>query len=59
VRDFNLHTMHSPEGLRHSEEAFRRLIAMAARRGGTYYLTYHRYATRRKVEVCYPRFAQS
>lgn len=54
---FNLHTVHNPEGLQRSEGAFRRLIDMAARRGGTYYLTYHRYATRKEVETCYPQFA--
>jgi FAD/FMN-containing dehydrogenase len=55
---FNLHTVHSPEGLQRSADAFRRLIDMAARRGGTYYLTYHRYATRNQVESCYPQFAE-
>lgn len=55
---FNLHTVHSPEGLERSADAFRRLIDMAARRRGTYYLTYHRYATRREVENCYPQFAE-
>ncbi len=55
---FNLHTVHSPEGLQRSADAFRRLIDMATRRGGTYYLTYHRYATRSQVESCYPRFAE-
>jgi hypothetical protein len=54
---FNLHVVHSPEGLQRSADAFRRLIDMAARRHGTYYLTYHRYATRRQVEACYPQFA--
>jgi FAD/FMN-containing dehydrogenase len=54
---FNLHTVHSPEGMQRSADAFRRLIEMAARRGGTYYLTYHRYATRKQVETCYPHFA--
>ncbi len=55
---FNLHVVHSPEGLQRSEQAFRGLIDMAARRGGTYYLTYHRYATRNQVESCYPQFAE-
>src|SRR6266478_10088936 len=55
---FNLHTVHSPEGLKRSADAFRRLIDMAARRAGTYYLTYHRYATRDQIETCYPEFAQ-
>jgi FAD/FMN-containing dehydrogenase len=55
---FNLHTVHSPEGLQRSADAFKRLIDVAARRGGTYYLTYHRYASRKQVEACYPRFAE-
>jgi FAD/FMN-containing dehydrogenase len=55
---FNLHTVHSPEGLQRSKYAFQRLIDMAASRGGTYYLTYHRYATRKQVESCYPQFAE-
>jgi FAD/FMN-containing dehydrogenase len=55
---FNLHTVHSPDGLKRSADAFRRLIEIAVRRGGTYYLTYHRYATRDQVEGCYPEFAR-
>ncbi len=55
---FNLHTVHSPEGLQRTESSFRRLIDMAARLGGTYYLTYHRYATRNQVESCYPQFVE-
>ena len=42
----------------HSADAFRRLIDMAARRNGTYYLTYHRYARREQVLACYPQFPQ-
>ena len=53
---FNLHTVHTPAGLDHSAAAFRRLIDMAIRRGGSYYLTYHRWATRAQVEACYPQF---
>jgi FAD/FMN-containing dehydrogenase len=55
---FNLHTVHSPEGLARSADAFRRLIDMAARHGGTYYLTYHRFATRKQIETCYPQFSE-
>jgi FAD/FMN-containing dehydrogenase len=55
---FNLHTVHSPDGLRRSGDSFRRLIDMAAARGGTYYLTYHRDATRQQIERCYPQFAE-
>lgn len=55
---FNLHTVHTPEGLGHSAAAFRRLIDMAIRRGGSYYLTYHKYATRGQVLACYPQFPE-
>jgi FAD/FMN-containing dehydrogenase len=55
---FNLHTVHSPEGIQRSGDAFRRLIDMAASRGGSYYLTYHRDATRTQVESCYPKFVE-
>ena len=55
---FNLHTVHNPDGLQQSENNFRRLIDMAVRRGGSYYLTYHRYATRKQLESCYPRFIE-
>ncbi len=53
---FNIHTVHTPEGLERSAEAFRRLIDHGLRHGGTYYLTYHRWATRRQVEAAYPQF---
>lgn len=55
---FNLHTPHSPAGLKHSADTFRRLIDMAVRRKGTYYLTYHRHATRKQVVACYPEFPE-
>ena len=55
---FNLHTVHAPEGLQHSGRAFRRLIDMAINRGGSYFLTYHKFATRAQLEACYPRFPE-
>jgi len=55
---FNLHTVHTAEGIQHSAGAFRRLIDMAIRRGGTYYLTYHRFAARKQIVSCYPQFAE-
>lgn len=54
---FNLHTVHTDAGLARSAAAFRRLIDLAIGQGGSYYLTYHRWATRRQVEACYPQFA--
>jgi FAD/FMN-containing dehydrogenase len=55
---FNLHTVHTPDGLERSARAFRRLIDRGIERKGSYYLTYHRWATREQVEICYPRFAE-
>lgn len=55
---FNLHTEHTPAGLQHAAEAFRRLIDLAIAREGSYFLTYHRFARRDQVEACYPRFAE-
>jgi FAD/FMN-containing dehydrogenase len=52
---FNLHVVHTPEGMERAAAAFRNLIEMAIKRGGRYYLTYHRYATRAQVEACYPQ----
>ena len=53
---FNLHTVHTPEGLERASRAFRGLIDRGIERGGSYYLTYHRWATRRQIETCYSRF---
>ena len=52
---FNLHTVHTPEGIAHSAAAFLRLIDLAIDRNGSYYLTYHRWARRDQVESCYPQ----
>jgi FAD/FMN-containing dehydrogenase len=55
---FNLCTRHTPEGIEHSAAAFRRLIDHAIARGGSYFLTYHRWATAEQVEACYPQFRE-
>jgi FAD/FMN-containing dehydrogenase len=55
---FNLCTLHTPEGIERAVEAFRHLIDRAIERGGKYYLTYHRWATREQVETCYPQFVE-
>jgi FAD/FMN-containing dehydrogenase len=39
-----------------SARAFRGLIDLAIARGGSYYLTYHRFATREQVTKCHPKF---
>ena len=53
---FNLHVVHTEEGRAKAAEEFRRLIDRAIQFGGRYYLTYHRWATRKQVETCYPQF---
>jgi len=55
---FNLHVVHTPEGLRHGADAFRRLIDLGLKYDGSYYPTYHKYATRQQVEACHPRFPE-
>jgi FAD/FMN-containing dehydrogenase len=52
---FNLHTVHTSDGIAHSAETFRRLIDLDLKHNGSYYLTYHRWARRDQVEKCYPR----
>jgi FAD/FMN-containing dehydrogenase len=55
---FNLHVVHTPPGVDQAAAAFRSLIQMAIARGGRYYLTYHRYASRAQVEACYPQLPE-
>lgn len=52
---FNLHVEHSDEGRDRAAGAFRALIDLALARGGSYYLTYHRWARREQVEAAYPQ----
>ena len=53
----NLHTEHSPAGIELAAGAFRALIDAALALGGSYFLTYHRWARRDQVERAYPQFA--
>jgi FAD/FMN-containing dehydrogenase len=55
---FNLHTVHTREGIEHAGQAFRDLIDLGIKRGGRYYLTYHRHARRDQVEACYPQLPE-
>ena len=54
----NLHTAHDPESLAVTAQHFQRLIARARELGGSYYLTYHRWATPEQVAACHPRFVE-
>lgn len=51
----NLHIDHTLQGISKAEDDFRRLIDRAIAHGGSYFLTYHRWAERRQVERCYPQ----
>ena len=55
---FNLCTEHSPAGIDRSAGAFRALIDRAIARGGSYFLTYHRWATIGQLVTCHPRFPE-
>ena len=55
---FNLHVTHDDEGLRLAARAFRTRIDVGIHLRGSFYLTYHRWATPRQVEICYPQFRE-
>ena len=55
---FNLHVTHNERGIDNAARAFRGLIDLGIRHGGSYYLTYHRFATKAQVEACYPQFKE-
>jgi FAD/FMN-containing dehydrogenase len=55
---FNLHVDHTASGIAHAADSFRALIDIAAAMGGSFYLTYHRFATAEQVLRCYPRFRE-
>jgi FAD/FMN-containing dehydrogenase len=51
---FNLHVQHDAASLRKAQSDFRRLIDRGIGFGGSYFLTYHRWATKTQVLACYP-----
>ena len=53
---FNLLVEHSSEGKRKAAQQFQMLIDCALNEGGSFYLTYHRWARRDQVETAYPQF---
>ena len=55
---FNLHVTHSPQGIEQAADSFRGLIDLGIKHGGSYYLTYHKFARREQVVACYPQFQQ-
>lgn len=52
----NLRVTHGAAGLEAAQAAFRRLIDRALERDGSFFLTYHRWATREQMLRAYPQF---
>ena len=53
---FNLHVTPSPAGIQKARQDFRRLIDRGLWYGGSFYLTYHRWATAEQVLAAHPGF---
>ena len=53
----NLHVNHLPHDIALASRTFCSLIDLAIKYGGSYYLTYHRFAARRQLLACYPQMA--
>jgi hypothetical protein len=51
----NLCVEHTADGTAGARETFRGLIDLALERGGSFYLTYHRWARRDQLLAAYPR----
>ena len=55
---FNLHVERTSSAVIRASDAFRALIDIGLRYGGSYYPTYHRYALKRQVEAAFPQFQE-
>jgi FAD/FMN-containing dehydrogenase len=55
---FNLHVDHDEQGMARARNAFQQLIDRAIDLGGSYFLTYHRYADAEQLLHCYPEFPE-
>ncbi|MGZ8900796.1 MAG: FAD-binding oxidoreductase [Limisphaerales bacterium] len=54
----NLCVQHSPRGMEEAKNAFRCLIQIAINYSGSYYLTYHKWATPDQMLACYPQLPE-
>jgi FAD/FMN-containing dehydrogenase len=52
----NLRVGHTADGIARAQKTFRALIDLALERDGSFFLTYHRWATPEQVRHAYPRF---
>ena len=55
---FNLHTEHHPAGIERSAAAFRALYDISLSLDGSFYLTYHRWATAEQLLSAYPQLPE-
>ncbi|MBL8524451.1 MAG: FAD-binding oxidoreductase [Betaproteobacteria bacterium] len=55
---FNLRTPHTAAGFQRTADTFRALIDASNSLGGSFFLTYHRYASAAQIEIAYPRFRE-
>ena len=55
---FNLCVEHSARGIEDARSAFRTLIQIAINYSGSYYLTYHKWASVDQLLACYPQFPE-
>lgn len=55
---FNLHVEHTEAGVAQTADALRALIDLASERGGSYFLTYNKFATGEQLARCYPQFSE-
>ena len=53
---FNLHVEHTEAGVVQTADALRALVDLASERGGSYFLTYNKFATGEQLARCYPQF---
>lgn len=50
----NLHVQHTEAGIAKAKKDFRMIIDRTIEFGGSFYLTYHRWATPEQIKSCYP-----
>lgn len=55
---FNLHVEHTPDGIDKAKREFQHIIDLALEHGGSYFLTYHRWAKKYQVLKAYPQMPE-
>jgi FAD/FMN-containing dehydrogenase len=55
---FNFHVEHTPEGIEQAKGQFQHIIDRALQHGGSYFLTYHRWARKDQVLAAYPQMPE-